>query len=305
MKINGKTTPVVVSVAKFGWTWVLNRLTGKPVIPVKEVKVPQSTAKDVNTAKIQPIPQTPNALFDPVMKNGSGRLCASPTRWQGQTAPDGKPYKIGCFFQPYDTTQFVVAPFESMDWPASSYSPLTNSFITCGVTNRAYAKEQIPASAQVFGAAGGIGSGILSVPDSAIDPLNLNDQGNFSNLNLNTVSPTSGGKWYWHQKWEAPCYSGSINTASGITFVGHLGQGDAKNGLGYLAAVDTKTGKELWTSPLMDAPAAAPGVTYMANGKQYVTIVAGGESHNDPTRPNPAVPSQRVRGDSVYTYSLG
>jgi hypothetical protein len=55
----------------------------------------------------------------------------------------------------------------------------------------------------------------------------------------------------------------------------------------------------------MDAPAAAPGVTYMVNGVQYVSIVAGGESHNDPTRPNPAVPAQRVRGDSVYTYVLG
>lgn len=304
IKIKGKVTPVVMDVAKFGWTWVLNRVTGKPVIPVKTVAVPQSTAPDVNTAKTQVIPQTPNALFDPKMPNGGGRLCADPTRWAGQTAPDGKPYKIGCFFDPYDTTQFVVAPFESMDWPSSSYSPLTNSFITCGVTNRAYAKEQVPASAQVIGSAGGIGSGILSVPDSAIDPLNLNDQGNFSSLNLSTISPTSGGSFAWHQKWPAPCYSGSVSTASGLTFVGHLGQGDAKNGLGYLAAVNTKTGAELWQSPLQDAPAASPAITYSVNGNQYVTIVSGGESHNDPTRPNPAVPGQRVRGDSVYTYSL-
>ena len=55
----------------------------------------------------------------------------------------------------------------------------------------------------------------------------------------------------------------------------------------------------------MDAPAAAPPITYSVNGKQYVSIVAGGESHNDPTRPNPAVPSQRVRGDCIYTYALG
>ncbi len=96
-----------------------------------------------------------------------------------------------------------------------------------------------------------------------------------------------------------------MNTASGLTFVGHLGQGTAQNGLGYLAAVDTKTGKELWQSPLMDAPAAAPPITYSVNGTQYVSIVAGGESHNDPTRPNPAVPNERVRGDSVYTYALG
>jgi quinohemoprotein ethanol dehydrogenase len=303
-KVNGKTVPAVVDVTKFGWTWVLNRLTGKPIEPVKQVAVPQNTSQDVNTAKTQAIPQTPNTLFDPPMKNGSGRLCADPTRWTGKTAPDGKPYKIGCQFDPYDTTQFVVAPFESMDWPSSSYDPTSHSFITCGVSNRAYAKEQVPAAAQVFGPAGGIGSGILSVPDSAIDPLSLNDSGNFSNLDLSTITPTAGGKWHWHQHWTAPCYSGSVSTASGLTFVGHLGQGDAKNGAGYLAAVNTKTGAELWQSPLMDAPAAAPGVTYSVNGKQYVSVVVGGESHNDPTRPNPAVPSQRVRGDSVYTYAL-
>ena len=322
MKVFGKTVPAVADVAKFGWTWVFNRVTGQPLIPVKDVSVPQDSAPDVNTAKTQPIPQSPNTLtgciagnptsnggqlacYDQPLKDGGGRLCASPLRWQGLTAPDGKPYLISCHLQPYDTSQFVVAPFESMDWPESSFSPLTNGFITCGVTNRTYGKEQVPASSQIVGSAGGIGSGILSVADSAIDPLNLNDFGNFSSLNMSTVNPNAGGKWNWHQIWLAPCYSGSANTASGLTFVGHLGQGTAKEGQGYLSAVDTKTGKELWQSAPMDAPAGAPPMTYSVNGTQYVSIVAGGESHNDPTRPNAAVPAQRVRGDSIYTYALG
>jgi hypothetical protein len=192
-----------------------------------------------------------------------------------------------------------------MDWPESSYDPATKEFITCGVTNRTYAKEQVPAASQVVGSAGGIGSGILSVADSSIDPLNLNDFGNFSALDMSTVSPKSGGKWAFHQTWLAPCYSGSVTTASGLTFVGHLGQGDAKNGLGYLSAVNTKTGAELWQSPAMDAPAAAPPITYSVGGKQYVSEFVGGESHNDPTRPDPANPNRRVRGDSIYTYVLG
>ena len=65
------------------------------------------------------------------------------------TAPDGKPYKIGCAYDPYDTTQYVVTPFEMMDWPASSYSPENHTMITCGVTGRATSFEQIPAAAQV------------------------------------------------------------------------------------------------------------------------------------------------------------
>ena len=55
----------------------------------------------------------------------------------------------------------------------------------------------------------------------------------------------------------------------------------------------------------MNAPATSPPITYSVNGTQYVSIFSGGESHNDPTRPNPALPNERVRGDTVYTYALG
>jgi glucose dehydrogenase len=329
---DGNTVPVVMDVAKNGWTWVLNRETGKPVVPVLDVKVPTITSPDVNVFKSQLIPQTPNTLpgcvggvatsygganhcYDQPLKDGAataypatgvggGRLCTDPGRWQGFVAPDGKPVKLGCFFDPYDTTQYVTQPFESMDWPSSSYDPATQGFITCGVTNRTYGKEQIPSTSQIVGPNGGIGSGILSVADSGVDPLNLNDFGNFASTNMGTTSPKSGGKFAWKQIWQAPCYSGTVNTASGLTFVGHLGQGTAQDGKGYLAAVDTKTGKEIWASALMEAPAAAPPITYTVGGKQYVSIVVGGESHNDPTRPNPAVPSARVRGDAIYTFTL-
>ena len=174
------------------------------------------------------------------------------------------------------------------------------------MTNRSFAFEQIPASSQVVSPAGGIGFGIAAVIDAQIDPKNLNDFGNF-----NVARPVDGepavraGKDHWHQTWLAPCYSGTVNTASGLTFVGHLGKDLAKDGHGYLAAVSTSTGTELWESALMDAPAAAPPITYSVNGVQYVSEVVGGENHNDPTRPNPNKPSARARGDSIYTFKLG
>ncbi len=323
LKIGGKTYHASVSNSKLGWFHVIDTATGKALTPVKEVTVPTlPNSKDVNAWPKQPIPQTPNTLpgcvsgvptsnnganacYDQPLKNGGGRLTTNPLRWTGLTAPDGKPYKIGSHFDPYDTTQYVTAPFESMDWPEASYSPENNSLISCGVTNRTYGKEQRAAESQVVGPNGGIGSGILSVADSSIDPLNLNDFGNFSSYNLSSITSTSGGKFAWKQTWQAPCYSGSMNTAGGLTFIGHLGEGVAKDGRGYLAAVDTKTGAELWKSELLNAPVGAPPVTYTVNGKQYVSNVVGGESHNDPTRPNAAVPSQRVRGDDIYTWTLG
>jgi glucose dehydrogenase len=278
--------------AKLGWTWLLNAKTGKPLQKIDQVKVPQTNAPDVNTWPVQPIPQTPNVIWDPKMKNGQGRICANGATagttagpFDSTIAPDGKPYKIGCVFDPYTTTQFVVAPFEEMDWPSSSFDPMTNGFESCGVSNRAFGKEQIPTASQVIGSKGGIGAGILSVSDNA-----QNNLGNFASLNVTT------NKFNFHQKWATPCYSGEVNTASGLTFVGHIGPGNGRTGQGYLEAVNSKTGQSLWTSPLMTAPATSPAISYSVDGKQYVAIMAGGEGHDDPTG--------GIRGDTIYVFAL-
>jgi alcohol dehydrogenase (cytochrome c) len=291
--------PGVAFVNKYGMTFILDRETGRPLLPIPEVKVPQSTALDVNTWPTQPIPMADNVLGNRLDANR--RPCTDGNRTQTNAyvpfatavAPDGKPYKIGCVYDPYDTTQYVVKPFEMMDWPASSFSPQTNTFITCGVTDRATSFEQIPAASQVKGAFGGIGAGRLGVGDTS-----TSNRGNFASLNVTT------GKLAWKQIWEAPCYSGTMNTAAGMTWVGHLGEGNARNGLGYLAAYDTKTGAQLWKSGLMDAPAAAAPVTYTAGGKQYVSIAVGGQSHNDVSRPLGLTNPARLRGDVIYTYVL-
>ena len=301
-KVNGKTVsrPAVAYVNKVGMTFVLDRETGKPLIPVKETPVPQNKNDGVNTWPTQPVPATQNVLFNPIGKDGIP--CTTPTAatssgvpYATATAPDGKPYKIGCAYTPYDTTQYVVMPFEMMDWPASSYSPQTHSMITCGVTGRATAMEQIPAAQQVPSAFGGLGANRLGVGDGSTP---ISNSGNFTSLNVET------GKYTFHQHWGAICYSGSANTAGGITFVGHFGSGDGSKGDGYLEAVDTKTGASLWQSAPMPYPVASAPIVYSVNGKEYVTVEVGGAGHNDVTRPFGLLDPRRVRGDYVYTFAL-
>jgi alcohol dehydrogenase (cytochrome c) len=301
-KVGGKTVtrPAVAYVNKVGMTFVLDRETGKPLIPVKETPVPQSKADGVNTWPTQPVPATQNVLFNPIGKDGIP--CTTPTAatssgvpYASATAPDGKPYKIGCAYTPYDTTQYTVMPFEMMDWPASSYSPQTHSMITCGVTGRATAMEQIPAAQQVPSSFGGLGANRLGVGDGSTP---ISNSGNFTSLNVET------GKYTFHQHWPAICYSGTANTAGGVTFVGHFGTGDGSKGDGYLEAVDTKTGKSLWRSDPMPYPASAAPIVYSVNGKEYVTVEVGGAGHNDVTRPFGLLDPRRVRGDYVYTFAL-
>ena len=301
--VNGKmvSRPGVAFVNKQGMTFVLDRETGKPLLPIPEVKVPVSTAPDVNSWPTQPIPMADNVLFNKLDKlrrpctDGNVSLTNAYVPYATATAPDGKPYKIGCAYDPYDTTQYVAMPFEMMDWPASSYSPQNHTFITCGVTDRARAMEQIPAASQVAGAFGGLGVSQLGVSDGSPPTGN---SGNFSSLDVTT------GKLTFHQHWSEICYSGSANTASGLTFVGHFGTGNGSDGRGYLEAVDTKSGASLWKSPLMDYPVAAAPITYTVAGKQYVSVEVGGAGHNDVTRPAGLTNPARLRGDDVYAFVL-
>jgi quinohemoprotein ethanol dehydrogenase len=301
-KVNGKTVtrPAVSYVNKVGMTFVLDRETGKPLIPVKETPVPQSKADGINTWPTQPVPATKDVLFNPIGKDGIP--CTTPTAvtssgvpYATATAPDGKPYKLGCAYTYYDTTQYTTMPFEMMDWPASSYSPQTHSMITCGVTGRATAMEAIPAASQVASSFGGLGANRLGVGDGSTP---ISNSGNFTSLNVET------GQFTFHQHWPAICYSGSANTAGGVTFVGHFGTGDGSKGDGYLEAVDTKTGKSLWQSAPMPYPVGAAPIVYSVNGKEYVTVEVGGAGHNDVTRPFGLLDPRRVRGDYVYTFAL-
>jgi len=302
-KVKGKTVsrPAVAYVNKYGMTFILDRETGKPLLPIPEVKVPVSTAQDVNSWPTQPIPMADNVLFNKLDKDrrpctdGNVSLTNAYVPFAQATAPDGKPYKIGCVYDPYDTTQYVVMPFEMMDWPASSYSPENKTFITCGVTDRARAMEQIPAASQVAGSFGGLGVSQLGVSDPSPPTGN---SGNFSALNVET------GKLTWHHHWPAICYSGSANTASGITFVGHYGSGNGADGKGWLEALDTKTGQTLWNSPPLNYPISAAPITYSVGGKQYVSVRVGGAGHNDVTRPLGLTNPARLRGDEVVTYAL-
>ncbi len=292
--------PAVAYVNKYGMTFVLDRLTGKPLLPIKETKVPVSSAPGVNSWPTQPIPAAKNVLFNPVNKDNipcttSDAATATGVPYATQTAPDGKPYKIGCAYDPYDTTQYVVTPFEMMDWPASSYDPITHSMVTCGVTGRATAFEQIPKASQVPTLYGGLGAARLGVGDGSTPNSN---SGNFTSLNVET------GQYTYHQHWPAVCYSGSMTTASGLTFVGHWGSGNGADGKGWLEAVDSKTGKSLWNSPAMPYPVASAPITYTVNGKQYVTVEVGGAAHNDTSRPFGLLDPRRSRGDLVYTFAL-
>ena len=74
------------------------------------------------------------------------------------------------------------------------------------------------------------------------------------------------GKIVWSNAERFSVWSGAMSTDSGLTFYGTLE--------GYLKAVDTKTGKELWKFKM---PSGIIGnvFSYQYNGKQYVGVYSG------------------------------
>ncbi len=62
LTIGGKKIDVVAQVSKQGYVFVFERTTGKPIFPIREIPVEQSTLKGEKTWATQPIPQLPRAF---------------------------------------------------------------------------------------------------------------------------------------------------------------------------------------------------------------------------------------------------
>jgi alcohol dehydrogenase (cytochrome c) len=83
---------------------------------------------------------------------------------------------------------------------------------------------------------------------------------------LNAYDPLTG-KSAWTFKYQRAPWAGTLSTAGNLVFAGDED--------GYLMAFDAKTGKNLWRINTGARLVTAP-ITYMVNGKQYVTMPSGG-----------------------------
>src|ERR1700716_271658 len=102
--------------------------------------------------------------------------------------------------------------------------------------------------------------------------------GNITAVNYNT------GKIKWKVKTPEPMIGGILATAGGLVFTGE--------GNGKFAAYNSSTGKELWSFHA-GAGVNAPPSTYMAGGKQYIVVGAGGNTQID-----------FRRGNNIIAFSL-
>jgi glucose dehydrogenase len=102
--------------------------------------------------------------------------------------------------------------------------------------------------------------------------------GRVSAVNVDT------GKVAWKHDTEQPLIGAGLATAGGLFFFGE--------GNGSFNALDSKTGKKLWSFNC-SAGANAQPVSYQVGKKQYVAMGCGGNTQLD-----------FKRGNSVFVFSL-
>ncbi len=274
----GREIPAVVQVTKMGFVFVLDRLSGKPLFPVEERAVPQSSVPGEATWPTQPFPVKPPPL---------SRMSVSRDELTSVT-PESARYCRELFDQlsnrgmytPYGEQLTLVMPgtLGGGTWSGGSFDPAsgmlyvnTNELGAVGMM-----KPQPEGSPERYrrSAPGGEymrfwdehGWPCQKPPWGKLNAIDLNDGsirwqrplGNVPELSkqgIETGTPNIGG---------------SIVTAGDLVFI-------AATTDRRFRAFDARSGKELWSAELPASGHATP-MTYLGTktGRQFVVIAAGG-----------------------------
>lgn len=310
LSIKGERVPALVQPTKQGEIFVLDRRTGVPLLPVSEVAAPQGAAEGDRTAPTQP----KSALsFNPPPLTGRDmwgatmfdqlycRIAFHRLRYEGRFTP---PSTQGTLVYPGNFGVFnwggvAVDPVRQMAFTTPTYLAFVSQLVprpddtALMVQGKQRPEGSLPSLNENFGAP-------FAVKLSAfLSPLGIPCQappwGYVAGADLTT------GAIAWKHKngtvrdlspvplpfrMGVPSLGGPLTTAGGVAFLsGTLDD--------YLRAYDVNNGNEIWKSRLPAGGQATPMSYAVADGRQFVLVVAGGHGSLG-TR----------KGDYVRAYAL-
>ena len=184
---HGQMRKALVEAGKTGWAYILDRVTGKPLLGIRETPVMQLAQQ--NTSPTQPFP-----VGDAVVPQSI------------DMAPEGFDLiNGGRIFTPFARHPAVWKPLAAVNWPPSSYDPETHLLYVC-------------AQDSLWGAVGGdphypVEPGAL-YSGSVVQRLAAPRRGVLAALDMTT------NRIVWRQQWVDSCYSGSVVTRGGLLFIG-------------------------------------------------------------------------------------
>jgi len=296
--------PALVAPTKQGDIYVLDRRTGEPILPVREVPAPQGAAEGDWVARTQPA----SALsYEPPTLQGKDLWGATlidqmmchiqfhSLRYEGRYTP---PSTQGTLVHPGNFGVFnwggvAVDPVRQMVFSTPAYLAFTSRLIPREDDETTYVSDKEPFLNENFG------SPFAVELEAFVSPIGLPctapPWGYVAGADLRT------GKTHWLRKngtvrdrspiplpfkMGVPSLGGPMVTASGVAFLsGTLDY--------YLRAYDVSTGRELWKARLPAGGQATPMTYQTRSGRQMVVVVAGGHGSLG-----------TKAGDSVIAYAL-
>jgi quinoprotein glucose dehydrogenase len=280
-----KGTPAIAITTKMGRVFVLNRLTGAPLLPIEERPVPKSDIPGEESWPTQPA-STISLVPEKLSPEDAWGKDAQEKQWCTDKI---KAARSGEIFIPPSLQGTLVYPSNvgGVNWGSAAYDPQRHLLVVD--TNRLpifvkliprdeLAEARKNASdldrlhgefARQTGAPFAMFRTPLLAPSGL--PCNAPPWGTVAAVDLfegRKVWDVPLGSWIPGMNTGTITLGGPMASAGGLVFTAAAMDN-------YLRAFDTESGKELWKYELPAGGQATP-MTYTLNGKQYVVIAAGG-----------------------------
>jgi quinoprotein glucose dehydrogenase len=292
----GKPRDVVAVPSKTAWIYVFDRVTGTPVWPITERRVPPSDVPGERASPTQPVPSLP-AAFTRQQVTENDLIDFTP-ELRRRALEVFRQYRSGPIFTPPSAQGTIVMPgsIGGAGWGSTAYDPESHTLFVKGTENPVmYRIEKgVPNDTIGFDYTADLvhsGLGVTVDPDSGASdhappeqlPLIKPPYGNMTAIDLDT------GKQRWQVTFgdspairAHPLLKGVSLPPLGVA--GAVGGTVTKGGLLFatgggtvLYALDTRDGRVLWQHPLPAGRGYANPISYRtADGTQYIVIASGG-----------------------------
>ena len=306
LRRGGRSLPALAVATKMGHLFILDRTTGKPIVPVEERAVPTSEVPGETAAPTQPFPP-PAYRFVPESLSAGDAFGVTPEArercraWMSSLRSDG-------IFTPSSLRGSIHFPghIGGFNWSGVSIDELDGVLVApvnrLAMVVTLIPRDSIPAMRRAH--PGVEINGQRGTPYGMMRQTLLGKDGM-------PCSPPPWGELVAFDlargavRWRVPLgylrgmadvaggrALGSVSLGGVLVTSGHLvfaaGSMDE-----HLRAFDLVTGRELWSAPLPAGGHALP-MTYLSGGRQYVVITAGGHDRLGPDR----------LGDFLMAYAI-